>query len=123
MIGISVAFMTIDCLGGVFSDLSLAFKPKFDMLAAISYTLVAVRKFIPPHAYASPHGSRLSSGKPAGDGEILMVPDFQILDGLVIVAALILNPRARRRRNEADRVDNTETIAVDPRWHLGALAH
>ncbi|KZT64411.1 hypothetical protein DAEQUDRAFT_678586 [Daedalea quercina L-15889] len=38
---ISVPFMTIDMLGGVFSDLSLAFKPPpFNDIAAISYSLV-----------------------------------------------------------------------------------
>ena len=42
VIGISVPFMTIDMLGGVFNDLSLAFKDKFIVLAAITYTLVVV---------------------------------------------------------------------------------
>ena len=40
--GISVPFMVIDFLGGVFSDLSLAFKPKFDVFGAIAYSLVIV---------------------------------------------------------------------------------
>lgn len=35
-------FMTIDMLGGVFNDLSLAFKEKFIVLASITYTLVVV---------------------------------------------------------------------------------
>lgn len=34
--------MTIDMLGGVFNDLSLAFKDKFIVLASITYTLVVV---------------------------------------------------------------------------------
>ncbi|KIK60896.1 hypothetical protein GYMLUDRAFT_200214 [Collybiopsis luxurians FD-317 M1] len=43
VIGISVLFMTVDLLGGVFSDLSLAFKSgKFDVTAAVTYTLVIV---------------------------------------------------------------------------------
>jgi len=46
----------------VFSDLSLVFREKFDVLAAIAYTLVIV------------------------------------LDGIIIIAATILNPRARKRR-------------------------
>ena len=42
VVGISVPFMTIDMLGGVFNDLSLAFKDKFIVLASITYTLVVV---------------------------------------------------------------------------------
>ncbi|KAJ7210385.1 hypothetical protein GGX14DRAFT_450539 [Mycena pura] len=41
--GISITFMLVDALGGVFSDLSLAFKQKFDVIAAVAYTLVVVR--------------------------------------------------------------------------------
>ena len=37
--------MTIDLLGGVFSDLSLVFKPKFDVIAAVAYSLVVVSAF------------------------------------------------------------------------------
>ncbi|KAF7331490.1 hypothetical protein MKEN_00027900 [Mycena kentingensis (nom. inval.)] len=67
VIGISVLFMLVDLMGGVFSDLSLTFKPEFDGIAAVSYTLVAV------------------------------------MDAVVILCALILNPRAaRRRRRELD---------------------
>ena len=35
--------MAIDLLGGVFSDLSLVFKPKFDVIAGVAYSLVVVR--------------------------------------------------------------------------------
>jgi hypothetical protein len=35
--------MTVDCLGGVFSILSLVFKHQFDVLATISYASVVVR--------------------------------------------------------------------------------
>ncbi|KAJ6592234.1 hypothetical protein DFH09DRAFT_1415202 [Mycena vulgaris] len=62
VVGISILFMFVDMLGGVFSDLSLAFKDKFDVIAGVTYTLVVV------------------------------------LDGLVLIAALILNPRAEKRR-------------------------
>ncbi|ESK97781.1 pq loop repeat protein [Moniliophthora roreri MCA 2997] len=62
VIGISVIFMLIDALGGLVSALSLAFKPKFDVLAGINYILVVV------------------------------------MDMAVIVAALILNPLAKKRR-------------------------
>ncbi|KAF8637666.1 hypothetical protein AX17_002734 [Amanita inopinata Kibby_2008] len=64
VIGISLTFMLVDLIGGVFSDLSLAFKEKFDVVAGVAYTLVIV------------------------------------MDGIVLLAALILNPRAARRRKE-----------------------
>ncbi|KAJ6578534.1 PQ loop repeat-domain-containing protein [Mycena capillaripes] len=73
VVGISVLFMVIDLLGGVFSDLSLVFKDKFDIIAAITYSLVVV------------------------------------LDAFVILAALILNPRAAKRR----RRENTEGVTED----------
>lgn len=34
--------MVIDLLGGVFSDLSLVFKPNFDIIAGVAYSLVVV---------------------------------------------------------------------------------
>ena len=43
VIGISMTFMFVDCLGGVFSILSLVFKKKFDVVASLSYSLVVVR--------------------------------------------------------------------------------
>lgn len=46
VIGISITFMAIDLLGGVFSDLSLIFKADFDIIAAVTYTLVVVSAFI-----------------------------------------------------------------------------
>jgi len=42
VIGVSYYFITVDTLGGVFSLLSLVFKPEFDILAAIAYSLVVV---------------------------------------------------------------------------------
>jgi len=42
VIGISITFMAIDLLGGVFSDLSLAFKESFDIVASVTYSLVVV---------------------------------------------------------------------------------
>ncbi|OSD04843.1 hypothetical protein PYCCODRAFT_1443652 [Trametes coccinea BRFM310] len=62
VVGISLLFMTVDLMGGVFNDLSLAFKDHFDVVAGVTYSLVVV------------------------------------LDGIVILCALILNPIARRRR-------------------------
>ncbi|CAE6512136.1 unnamed protein product [Rhizoctonia solani] len=73
--GVSMSFMLIDLLGGVFSALSLVFKETFDIFAAIPYLLVLV------------------------------------LDGLVIVLAIVLNPLAHRRRRR--RAFN-ESIEVQP---------
>ena len=42
VIGISIIFMFVDFLGGVFNDLSLAFKDHFDVIPAITYSLVVV---------------------------------------------------------------------------------
>ena len=42
VIGISILFMTVDLLGGVFNVLSLVFKGKFDVLAGTTYALVVV---------------------------------------------------------------------------------
>jgi len=42
VVGISITFMAIDLLGGIFSDLSLVFKSKFDVIAAMAYSLVVV---------------------------------------------------------------------------------
>ncbi|KAJ7476959.1 hypothetical protein B0H11DRAFT_1865312 [Mycena galericulata] len=72
VVGLSITFMTVDLLGGVFSDLSLAFKPKFDAIATITYSLVVV------------------------------------MDGAVILAAIILNPRAGRRRHLEDTRDTRD---------------
>jgi hypothetical protein len=40
--GISLPFITIDLLGGILNDLSLVFKPKFDVLAGVCYSVVVV---------------------------------------------------------------------------------
>ena len=42
VIGISILFMAVDLLGGVFSVLSLLFKPKFDVIAGVAYSAVVV---------------------------------------------------------------------------------
>lgn len=56
----------------MFSNLSLAFKPEFDLLAGLAYTLVVV------------------------------------LDSVVVLLAIILNPRARRRRMLQDGCGDVE---------------
>lgn len=48
VMGISLTFMAIDLLGGIFSLLSLVFKRQFDVLAAVAYSLVVVRSVLPP---------------------------------------------------------------------------
>jgi hypothetical protein len=79
----------------VFSDLSLVFKDKFDVVASITYTLVVVRLIL----------SRLSS----------FANIIQVLDAAVIVAAAILNPRARRKRERerALQMENVEPTRVE----------
>ncbi|KAI0675689.1 PQ loop repeat-domain-containing protein, partial [Trametes maxima] len=62
VVGISLLFMSVDLLGGIFNDLSLAFKADFDIVAGVTYSMVI------------------------------------LLDGIVILLALTLNPLARRRR-------------------------
>jgi len=42
VIGISLLFVFIDMMGGVFNDLSLVFRAKFDRIAAATYTPVSV---------------------------------------------------------------------------------
>lgn len=42
VVGISLSFMAIDILGGVFSFLSLFFRPKLDIAAFVSYALVVI---------------------------------------------------------------------------------
>lgn len=45
VIGVSLMFMFVDMMGGVFSDLSLAFKEHFDVVAGVAYSLVVVCLF------------------------------------------------------------------------------
>ncbi|CAE7194992.1 unnamed protein product [Rhizoctonia solani] len=42
VVGVSILFMTIDLLGGVFSAVSLVFREAFDVFAAVPYLLVVV---------------------------------------------------------------------------------
>ncbi|EIW69705.1 hypothetical protein TREMEDRAFT_30677 [Tremella mesenterica DSM 1558] len=42
VVGISLIFMAVDMLGGIFSFLSLFFRPKLDIAAFVSYALVVV---------------------------------------------------------------------------------
>jgi uncharacterized protein with PQ loop repeat len=56
VVGISLVFLTIDILGGLFSDLSLIFRDHFDVVAAASYTAVIVSYVLfrsrEPHVFA-----------------------------------------------------------------------
>ncbi|WVF72141.1 hypothetical protein IAT40_006953 [Kwoniella sp. CBS 6097] len=65
VLGISMMFLIVDTLGGVFSLASLFFRDKLDVAGLVSYALVVV------------------------------------LDAIVIILAIILNPLARRRRAKA----------------------
>ncbi|PCH44423.1 PQ-loop-domain-containing protein [Wolfiporia cocos MD-104 SS10] len=78
VVGISVLFMTVDMMGGVFSDLSLAFKSSFNIIAGVTYSLVVV------------------------------------MDGLVILLALILNPLTKRRRKRAEAATASSANVVPP---------
>ncbi|KAG8720954.1 hypothetical protein FRC08_016905 [Ceratobasidium sp. 394] len=78
VIGVSILFMVVDLLGGVFCALSLVFKPKFDTFAAIPYILVVV------------------------------------LDGGIVVLALVLNPISRRRRSDMEAQDNNASSDPNP---------
>jgi hypothetical protein len=44
--------MTMDCLGGIFSILSLVFKQRVDAMAAVAYALVVVRRVISGRLHA-----------------------------------------------------------------------
>ncbi|KAI0642112.1 hypothetical protein C8Q79DRAFT_275576 [Trametes meyenii] len=76
VVGISLLFMSVDLLGGVFNDLSLAFKADFDIVAGVTYSM--------------------------------------LLDGIVILLALILNPLARRRRKRLAAVDGALIEPSEP---------
>ncbi|KAH6916011.1 hypothetical protein BKA70DRAFT_1093140, partial [Coprinopsis sp. MPI-PUGE-AT-0042] len=45
VVGISLLFLMIDILGGVFFDLSLVFKEEFDVIAGVQYSVVVVSLF------------------------------------------------------------------------------
>ncbi|GJJ09066.1 hypothetical protein Clacol_003288 [Clathrus columnatus] len=75
VIGISYPFIIIDTLGAVFSLLSLVFKPKLDIIASITYSVVIV------------------------------------MDSAILIAAVILNPRAKKRRRMP--TSPTDTLPVE----------
>lgn len=75
--GISLTFMAVDLLGGVFSILSLIFKNKVDVPAAVAYSLVVV------------------------------------MDGLVLVLAIILNPRSKRVAQRGEQKSRASACGGD----------
>jgi hypothetical protein len=98
--GVSYTFILIDMLGGLLNDLSLAFSKEFDKLAAASYTAVIV-SFV-----------QIIYG-------LFICADFlmwcpQVMDSVIIFAALYLNPRARKRRRLAATVAEIGTEAQSP---------
>ena len=82
VIGLSITFMAVDIGGGVFSILSLAFKEKFDVFASIVYVVVIASRLL-----FSSLVRVLSS-----------IFRSQVTDLVVVIAALVLNPIARRKR-------------------------
>ncbi|WWC69465.1 uncharacterized protein I206_103405 [Kwoniella pini CBS 10737] len=70
VLGISMTFLIVDTLGGVFSLSSLFCRSKLDIAGLVSYALVVV------------------------------------LDSIVILLAIILNPIARRRRRKEGKSEN-----------------
>ncbi|WVQ98722.1 hypothetical protein IAU59_005853 [Kwoniella sp. CBS 9459] len=90
VLGISMMFLIVDTLGGVFSLASLFFRDTLDIAGLVSYALVVV------------------------------------LDSIVILLAVILNPIARRRRARAGETEegkasmNSENSAE--RGQLGPLS-
>ncbi|OCF35442.1 integral membrane protein [Kwoniella heveanensis CBS 569] len=76
VLGISMMFLIVDTLGGVFSLASLFFRDKLDIAGLVSYALVVV------------------------------------LDSIVILLAIILNPLARRRRARAGVAPGAAGAAV-----------
>lgn len=78
-----MTFMAVDMAGGVFCILSLVFKESIDILATVS----------PAHPWCLDDAD--------GVGQINYAA-VVLLDGIVIILALILNPRARRRERERD---------------------
>lgn len=81
--------MLVDMLGGVFSDLSLAFKEDFDIIAGVTYSIVVV---CPPVLvpFVGPAYAHL----------------WQVMDAAIIVCALVLNPAAKRHRKMSAVAEN-----------------
>ena len=91
VVGISLIFMAVDILGGVFSLLSLLFRAELDVAACVGSIGPAV-------------GSQLISGQ-VSYGLVV------VLDGIVVILAFILNPIARRR--EAKRQSSESVLRGD----------
>ncbi|TCD71814.1 hypothetical protein EIP91_003157 [Steccherinum ochraceum] len=108
VIGISTTFMLVDCLGGVFSDLSLAFKDKFDVIAAITYSLV-----VNPVSLAINTSTSCAASHP-----LRRLTHY----GIVLILALILNPRARRRRKQDAEAGNESTAPTSAHAESDSLA-
>jgi hypothetical protein len=81
----------VDIFGGVFSILSLVFKPKLDAIATVTYTLVVV------------------------SCSLLIVQTVfyvteKVMDAAILIAAICLNPRAKRRRERLGGVSESATV-------------
>jgi hypothetical protein len=96
VLGISLLFMAIDLLGGTSSIVSLAFKRQLDVLAAVAYSPVVVRPYRLNPAFLL-LTNVLCFGYPG------LVIRTHVMDGLVLVLAVILN-----RSRETQRVRSTD---------------
>lgn len=81
--------MLVDMLGGIFSDLSLAFKEDFDIIAGVTYSIVVVRPLVSFLVW------------------LLLTPTmWQVMDAAIIICALVLNPVAKRHRKMSAVAEN-----------------
>lgn len=92
----------MDMSGGVFCTLSLIFKKEFDIVAGVSGLLPAFRQ--PLSRVARPDPSLAPSCISSQCNYIGIV----LLDGLILILACILNPRANRRRKREARASGDD---------------
>ncbi|KAF7356190.1 PQ-loop-domain-containing protein [Mycena venus] len=96
VVGISRVLLVLDMLGGVFMDLSLAFHDNFNVVAGITYSLI-----VPANSTSDPN---------------------QVLETIVLLAALILNPRAEKRRQRVASETGEKAADIRPRPALLSAA-
>ena len=88
--------MFIDWLGGLFSLLSLLFKEKLDVLASVTYSLVVVG-VIPIECKCKIHQL-----------------ETQVLDGVVLLLAIILHPFIRRAWRRSASLNSNHSLEESP---------
>jgi uncharacterized membrane protein YgcG len=101
--------MAVDLLGGIFSILSLIFKNRVDVPAAVAYSLVVVRR--PPRpAQVSCDVFSLTSRVFC---LVVVICIAQVMDGLVLVLAIILNPRTKRAVQRGEQKSRASACGGD----------